>query len=100
MEIDPNVAKIRPVNFRLLIEPEKPKDTSKGGILLPEVARSSPPKGRVLATDSKRGASPYPVGSVVYFVPYAGFPVTVTMEDGTETTYLLIKEDDVVAVER
>ena len=91
---------LTPTNHRLLIEPAPAPTVTKGGITIPRGAQEQPNKGTVIKNSALTGEiSKYPIGVVVYYPPYAGFDVTVTFPNGTDVTYLIILEDDVLAVE-
>ena len=91
---------LKPLGDRVVVEREEAKDTTAGGIVLPDTAKDKPLKGKVVAVgdgritkDGKRRDLQVKVGENVLFTSYAGNEVTV---DGTE--YLIMSEDDVLAV--
>lgn len=55
------------VNNRLLIIPDSPKTTSKGGIDLPETATEKPKSGIIRLTSDTEN---YPEGAKVWFPSY------------------------------
>ena len=76
------------------------KETTAGGIVLPDTAKDKPQKGKVIAVgdgritrDGKRRELQVKVGDQVLFTSYAGNEVSV---DGEE--YLIMSEDDILAV--
>jgi chaperonin GroES len=89
-----------PVGPRLLIQPFTPESVTRGGIHLPDSARTFTPKGTVLALsvdlEPRTGLS---VGAIVYFAPYAGTEIPITNPaTGVETLYLVLLADDIIAV--
>lgn len=94
---------LRPIHDYVLVAPEKPKEVSDGGIAIPEKARMSQPRGTVISiaefySSQCHNDTPISVGVLVYYPPYAGAPVLVTV-DGKEEVYLLIRGADIMAVE-
>ena len=95
---------IKPLSDHILVEPVR-EEKKKGSIILPDtVDKERSEKGKVIAVGpGKRGSSPtgegkrVPVdvkkGDVVLFTKYSPNEVKV---DGKE--YLIIKEDDILAV--
>ena len=91
---------LKPLGDRVVVEREEAKDTTAGGIVLPDTAKDKPQKGKVVAVgdgrltkDGKRRELQVKVGEHVLFTSYAGNEVTI---DGEE--YLIMTEDDVLAV--
>ncbi len=80
---------------------EEAKDTTAGGIVLPETAKEKPQKGKVLSVgdgrvtkDGKRRELQVKVGDVVLFTSYAGEEFKL---EGDKKV-LLMREDDILAV--
>jgi len=103
---------IVPAGARILIDPEKPKTETPGGIHLPNAAQVAPPKGRIVrfaggepilvpdvgtATDAY--AQALNIGDMVYYPYHAGFEVTVPLASGKDHTYLIIQARDIIAIE-
>ncbi len=95
-------AKIRlqPMGERIVVQREESVETTAGGIVLPDSAQEKPARGTVVAIgtgklldDGTRGQSQLSQGDHVLFSSYAGEGVEI---DGEE--YLLMREDDVLAV--
>lgn len=89
---------IKPLGNRVLVKRSTPP-TTKGGILLPDSAQEKPKQGEVLAvgpgkTDDKGTLTPMELkaGDNVLFSSYAGTEV------GSDSEYLIMSEDDVLAV--
>ncbi len=95
--------KIRPLADNILIEPEKEKEKTEGGILLPDSAeKGRPEKGKVIAVgpgkvNSSGKVVPLEVkkGDTVLFTKYGPTEIK-TVDDKKE--YLIAKQDDILAV--
>ena len=92
--------KIKPLADRVLIQASKEPEKTKGGIVLPDTAKEKPLEGKIVAVgEGKRGDDgkiipmSLKVGDKVLYGKYAGTEITV---DGEE--YLMMREDDVVAI--
>ncbi len=91
---------IRPLADRVLVQRLEAEEKTAGGILLPESAKEKPKEGKVVATgegktldSGERAKLAVKKGDRVLFSSYAGTEVKV---DGTE--YLIMREDDILAV--
>ena len=91
--------KIKPLNDHLLVARLEPKDTVKGGIVIPDSAKEKPQEAVVKAVgpgrlvDGKRVPVEIKKGETVLISKYGG---TEVKYDDKE--YLLIREDDVLAI--
>jgi chaperonin GroES len=92
--------RIRPLGKRIVVKRALAQKT-KGGILLPEAAQEKPKQGEVIAVgpgeeDSKGRKVPLSVkvGDKIIFSSYAG----VEFNPDTENEYLILSEDDVLAI--
>lgn len=93
--------KVKPLGKRILVKREEAVKT-KGGLFLPETAKEKPRQGEVVAAGpghTKEDGTLTPlevkVGDRVLFGPYAGTEVKERCEEGE---YLIMSEDDVLAV--
>lgn len=93
--------KIQPLGDRVVVEREEAKQTTAGGIVLPDTAKDRPQQGKVLAVgegrtakDGAKRALQVKVGDRVLFTSYAGDEFRV---DGDKKV-LLMREDDILAV--
>jgi len=91
---------IQPLSDRVLIRPLEAQDKTKGGIVLPDMAKEKPQEGKVIAVGKGRVSeegklTPLEVkaGDKVLYGKYSGTEVSV---DGDE--YLMVKEDDILAI--
>ncbi len=92
--------KIQPLGDRVVVEREEARQTTAGGIVLPDTAKDKPQKGKVIAVgdgrvtkDGKRRELQVKVGDQVLFTSYAPEEIKVDGE-----TYLLMREDDILAI--
>jgi chaperonin GroES len=92
---------LKPLGDRVVVEREEAKETTAGGIVLPDTAKDKPQKGKVLAVgdgrltkDGKRRELQVKVGDHVLFTSYAGDEFKL---DGDKKV-LLMREDDILAV--
>jgi chaperonin GroES len=94
------MAKIQPLDDRVVIELLDQEEKTAGGIFLPETAKEKPQQGKVVATgpgkmldSGERAAVNVKKGDIVIFAKYSGTDVEV---DGNE--YLIMRESDLLAV--
>jgi chaperonin GroES len=92
---------LKPLGDRVVVEREEAKDTTAGGIVLPDTAKDKPQKGKVLSVgdgrvtkDGKRRELQVKVGDVVIFTSYAGEEFKIS----GDKKVLLMREDDILAV--
>lgn len=92
---------LRPLGDHVIVKPTEAEEKSKGGLYIPDTAdKDKPFQGEVLAVgqgkltdDGKRLAMEVKTGDKVIFAKYAGTEVKI---DGTK--YLILKEDDILAI--
>lgn len=95
-------SKIRPLHDRVLIERLEENQKTPGGILIPDTAKEKPALGKVVAVGPGKRCDKsgeyckleVKVGDKVLFGKYAG---TEVKHDGKE--YLIMREDDIIAIE-
>jgi chaperonin GroES len=92
--------KIKPLADRIVVERLEAEERTAGGIVLPDTAKEKPKQGKVIAVgdgkvldSGERAKMTVKKGDTILFTSYAGTEVKV---DGKE--YLVMKEDDVLAV--
>ncbi len=92
---------IKPLGDRVVVEREVAKETTAGGIVLPDTAKDKPQKGKVLAIgdgrvakDGKLRELQVKVGDQVLFTSYAGDEFKLN----GDKKVLLMREDDILAV--
>lgn len=90
---------IQPLADRVVVEPLEAEEKTSGGIVIPDTAKEKQQKGRVIAVgkgrfeDGKLTPLEVKAGDQVLFGRYAGTEVKVGPND-----YLIIKEDDILAI--
>ena len=102
--------KIVPVEYKVLIKPEKLDPQSEGGIWFPDVTRdrqqSAVDRGEVIShgngffkTTDGRLPGPTPkIGDKVIFNRYAGSLITITNKDGVREEFRLCNDKDICAI--
>jgi chaperonin GroES len=92
--------KVRPLHDRLIVQRLEEEEKTKGGIIIPDTAKEKPVEGKVIAAGAgriKKDGTKIPLevkkGDRVLYAKYAGTEVKI---DGEE--YLMMKEDDVLAI--
>ena len=91
---------VQPIGDRVVIERDASEETTAGGIVLPDSAKDKPARGIVISIgngrlleDGSRAQMQVQVGDRVIFSSYAGDEFQVGEDD-----YLLMREDDILAV--
>jgi chaperonin GroES len=91
---------LRPLGDRIVVKPGAEEEVTRGGIVLPDMARKKPQEGTVIAVgpgkvleSGQRGPMEVAVGDVVFYTKYGGTEVTLEGED-----YVLLEEGSVLAV--
>jgi len=92
---------LKPLHDNVLVEPEESRETTEGGIYLPDTAKERPAKGKVLAVgpgrlskDGQRVAVAVKVGERVIFSKYGGTEIK-----SGDKRLIIIREEDLYAVE-
>jgi chaperonin GroES len=92
--------KIRPLHDRILVERLEEKEVRKGGIIIPDTAKEKPQEGKVIAVgngkvsdDGKKIPLDVKAGDKILFGKYSGSEVKLD-----EKEYLIMREDDVLAI--
>lgn len=92
--------KIQPLGDRVLVEPLEEKETSKGGIIIPDTAKEKPQEGKVVALgtgklddDGKKIAFNVKKGDRVLMPKYGGTEVKIDDKE-----YQIVREEDILAV--
>ena len=85
---------IRPLDDRILLEPEKAEETTASGIIIPDTAKEKPRIGRVIAVGTDEDLrEKVKEGNKVLFTKYGGDEVEM---NGKE--YKLLQRSDILAV--
>jgi len=92
--------KIKPLGDRVVIKRSEEKEKTKGGILLPDTAKERPQEGKIVAVGEGKKSDEgkiipltLKVGDTVLYGKYSGTEITVDEEE-----YLIMREDDILAV--
>lgn len=85
------MSEIRPLNKRIAVHRFAPKETTIGGLIIPEMGKEIPIGGRVLAVG--KGVEDIPVGAAIIFGKSAGQEISVNGD-----TILMIRYEDVLGV--
>jgi len=96
------MAKIKPLDDRIVIQVLEGEEKTAGGIFLPQSAKEKPQRGKVVTTgpgklldNGKRAKPSVRKGDVVYFARFAGTEVKVSGKE-----YMIMRESDLLAVEK
>jgi len=90
---------LRPLDDRVIVQPNEAEETTAGGIVLPDSAREKPQRGTVVAVgpgklldSGNRGELSVAVGDVVIYGKYGGSEIEI---DGEEMK--ILRESDILA---
>ena len=93
---------LRPLGNRVLVEPLKEEETSKGGIVLPDTAKKKPQEGKVLAVgpgkvsdDGKRIPMSVKKGDIVIYPEFGGTEVKIKDKE-----CVILEEDSLLAIRK
>lgn len=89
------ISTIKPTADRLIIKPLPAEDVSKGGIIIPDVAKEKPSRGSVVAIGPGMTDRPMmvQVGDNVIYSRYAGTEITLD-----DQPYVMMRETDIYAI--
>ena len=94
------MAKIKPINDKVLVKRLEAEGKTKGGIILPDNAKEKPREGKVVAIgngklqkNGERSKFQVAKGDRIIFSSYAGTEVKHVGED-----YLIMKEEDILGI--
>jgi chaperonin GroES len=92
--------KIRPLDDRVVIEPNEAEEKTAGGIVLPDTAKEKPMIGKVVAVgegklldSGKRGQMSVKKGDTVIYGKYSGSDIEV---DGVD--YKIMRETEILGI--
>jgi chaperonin GroES len=87
--------KIKPLEDRVLVEPNKAEERTASGLIIPDSAKEKPQKGTVVAVGSgtKDITMQVKVGDSVLYGKYAGTELTADGKD-----YLIMRQSDILAI--
>ncbi len=91
--------RLRPLDDRVVVEPQEAEERTAGGIVLPDTAKEKPQRGKVVSVgpgklldSGKRGELSVGVGDVVIYGKYSGTEIEVS---GKEVK--ILREGDILA---
>jgi len=94
------MAKLRPLNDKIIVKRLEAENKTKGGIVLPDTAKEKPKEGKVVALgkgrmleNGKRVPFQVKAGDKIIFTSYAGSEIKI---DGVEM--MIMSEEDVLAI--
>ena len=80
--------RLRPLDDRVVVEPQEAEERTAGGIVLPDTAKEKPQRGTVVSVgpgklldNGKRGELSVGVGDVVIYGKYSGSDIEVSGKD-------------------
>ncbi len=90
---------LRPLDDRVVVEPQEAEERTAGGIVLPDTAKERPQRGTVVSVgpgklldSGSRGALSVAVGDVVIYGKYSGTDIEVAGKD-----VKILREGDILA---
>ena len=94
------MAKLKPLNDKIVVKRLEAEEKTKGGIVLPDTAKEKPKEGKVISLGNgklldsgERAAFQVKKNDRILFTSYAGTEVKI---DGNE--YIIMQEEDVLAI--
>jgi chaperonin GroES len=91
---------LKPLADRVIVKPMEAAEKTKGGIILPDIAKEKPIEGTIVAVgpgkvteDGKQVKLEVKEGDKVLYGKYSGTEVTVEGEE-----YLIMRESDIFAI--
>ena len=95
-----NKINLKPLADRVIVRPMEAAETSKGGIILPDIAKEKPIEGTIVAVgpgkiteDGKQVKLEVKEGDKILYGKYTGTEVTVEGEE-----FLIMRESDIFAI--
>ena len=90
---------LRPLDDRVVVEPQEAEERTSGGIVLPDTAKERPQRGTVVSIgpgrmmdNGNRGTLSVAVGDVVIYGKYSGTDIEVAGKD-----VKILREGDILA---
>ncbi|HTM54089.1 MAG TPA: co-chaperone GroES [Pirellulales bacterium] len=91
--------RLRPLDDRVVVEPQEAEERTAGGIVLPDTAKEKPQRGKVvsigpgkLLDNGSRGTLSVAVGDTVIYGKYSGTDIEVSGKD-----VKILRESDILA---
>ncbi|REK09029.1 MAG: co-chaperone GroES [Planctomycetota bacterium] len=90
---------LRPLDDRVVVEPQEAEERTAGGIVLPDTAKEKPQRGSIIAVgpgklldSGERGSLSVAIGDVVIYGKYSGTDIEVAGKD-----VKILREGDILA---
>jgi chaperonin GroES len=91
--------RLRPLDDRVVVEPQEAEEKTAGGIVLPDTAKEKPQRGKVISVgpgklldSGHRGELSVGVGDTVIYGKYSGTDIEVSGKD-----VKILRESDILA---
>ena len=91
--------RLRPLDDRVVVEPQEAEERTAGGIVLPDTAKEKPQRGTVISIgpgklldNGNRGQLSVGIGDVVIYGKYSGTEIEVAGKD-----VKILRESDILA---
>ena len=86
---------MKPINDRVVVQPEDPADKTSGGIIIPDTAKEKPQKGKVVSVGPGKDGNAMTVqkGDAVLYGKYSGQEFELD-----DAKYLIMREDDILVI--
>jgi chaperonin GroES len=91
--------RLRPLDDRVVVEPQEAEERTAGGIVLPDTAKEKPQRGTVISVgpgklldNGNRGPLSVGVGDVVIYGKYSGSEIEVSGKD-----VKILRESEILA---
>ncbi len=91
--------RLRPLDDRVVVEPQEAEEKTAGGIVLPDTAQEKPQRGKIVSVgpgrlldNGNRGELSVSVGDVVIYGKYSGADIEVAGKD-----VKILRESDILA---
>lgn len=84
---------VKPLGTRVIIEPKKTEEKTKGGIYLPDTAKDSENVGIIVAISESIKDSQVKVGDKVMFEKFGGKEIS-----DNDNSYVILDYKDIIAV--
>jgi chaperonin GroES len=91
--------RLRPLDDRVVVEPQEAEERTAGGIVLPDTAKEKPQRGKVVSVgpgklldNGNRGPLSVGVGDVVIYGKYSGSDIEVSGKD-----VKILRESEILA---
>jgi len=86
---------MKPVNDRVVVQPARAEEKTKGGIIIPDTAKEKPQRGKIISVGTGKDGNKMTVkkGDTVLYGKYSGQELHYEGKD-----YLIMREDDILVI--